>query len=37
MAARATVLGRFIEPCDPTGVNAPPEGSSWIHEIKWDG
>jgi hypothetical protein len=38
MAARPTVLGRFIEPCDPTGVDSPPGGErDWIHEIKWDG
>jgi bifunctional non-homologous end joining protein LigD len=33
----SSVLGRYIQPCDPTEVDAPPEGSDWIHEIKWDG
>jgi bifunctional non-homologous end joining protein LigD len=38
MAARySSVLGHFIEPCDPTAVDIPPAGSDWIHEIKWDG
>jgi hypothetical protein len=33
MAARQTLLGRFIEPCDRTAVDAPPAGSDWMHEI----
>jgi ATP-dependent DNA ligase len=43
MAARrrrepsASVLGRYIQPCDPTEVDSPPDGADWIHEIKWDG
>jgi bifunctional non-homologous end joining protein LigD len=37
MAARHNILGRFIEPCDPTAVDNPPDGDGWIHEIKWDG
>jgi bifunctional non-homologous end joining protein LigD len=37
LKARPSVLGRYIQPCDPTGVDGPPEGSDWIHEIKWDG
>jgi bifunctional non-homologous end joining protein LigD len=27
----------FIEPCIPSLVSKPPEGSQWIHEIKHDG
>jgi bifunctional non-homologous end joining protein LigD len=33
----ASVLGRYIQPCDPTEVDSPPDGADWIHEIKWDG
>jgi len=28
---------KFIKPCVPTLVDAPPDGSEWIHEIKYDG
>ena len=31
------MLGRYIQPCDPTEVDSPPDGADWIHEIKWDG
>jgi hypothetical protein len=27
----------FIVPCQPTLVEQPPEGSLWLHEIKYDG
>ncbi len=27
----------WIEPCKPKLVAAPPAGSAWLHEIKWDG
>ena len=38
MAARGKrALLAYIAPCDPTEVDAPPEGSDWIHKIKWDG
>jgi hypothetical protein len=38
MAARGKrALLAYIAPCDPTEVDAPPEGSDWIYEIKWDG
>src|SRR5258708_34579508 len=33
----ASVLGRYIQPCDPTEVDSPPDGADWIQEIKWDG
>lgn len=33
---RATKPG-FLETLDPTLVDAPPSGSGWVHEIKWDG
>jgi bifunctional non-homologous end joining protein LigD len=28
---------RFIPPCQPTQRPAPPSGSAWIHEVKFDG
>lgn len=27
----------FIEPMQPALVDATPDGSDWIHEVKWDG
>ena len=27
----------FIEPMQPALVDAPPDGSDWVHEVKWDG
>jgi ATP-dependent DNA ligase len=27
----------FIEPCQPSKVDRPPSGPSWVHEIKHDG
>jgi hypothetical protein len=34
---RVTTGLRFIEPQLATSVDQPPEGSHWIHEIKYDG
>lgn len=28
---------KFVEPCLATLVSAPPDGTNWIHEIKFDG
>jgi len=30
-------MSDFIEPMKPTLVKDPPEGSKWVHEIKFDG
>ena len=30
-------LPAWIPPCLPTLVSKPPEGSNWVHEVKWDG
>lgn len=27
----------FIEPMQPTLVDEPPDGDTWLHEVKWDG
>lgn len=27
----------FIEPMQPALIDAPPDGSDWVHEVKWDG
>src|SRR6478735_3481983 len=27
----------FIEPMQPALVDTPPDGTDWIHEVKWDG
>jgi len=27
----------FIEPCQSTLRNTPPNGAEWLHEIKYDG
>jgi bifunctional non-homologous end joining protein LigD len=27
----------WVEPCKPTLINVPPQGETWLHEIKWDG
>src|SRR4029453_10144932 len=34
---RVTSDVRFIEPQLATSVDQPPEGTHWIHEIKYDG
>jgi DNA ligase D-like protein (predicted ligase) len=31
------MLLKFVEPLMPTLVEKPPEGSDWIHEVKFDG
>lgn len=36
-APATSLLHRFIDPLDPTGVAHPPAGDDWIHEIKFDG
>ena len=28
---------KFVEPLMPTLVVKPPEGDTWIHEVKFDG
>lgn len=35
-ARKASVAG-YIEPCDPTLRERPPEGKGWVYEIKADG
>jgi bifunctional non-homologous end joining protein LigD len=35
--ARKTPIPRYIEPCDPTLRNHPPEGEDWRFELKADG
>ena len=35
--ARRAALPNFVEPCLATLANKAPDGSNWIHEIKFDG
>ncbi len=35
--ARKAALPATIEPMLATAVDKPPEGSSWLYEVKWDG
>jgi bifunctional non-homologous end joining protein LigD len=36
-ATRRAVQHRAVEPAPLTMHKSPPEGDSWLHEIKWDG
>ena len=33
----ALIAGRFMPPCLATSAAAPPSGTGWVHEIKYDG
>lgn len=36
-AGQRPLLHRYIDPLDPIGVEHPPMGEDWVHEIKFDG
>jgi bifunctional non-homologous end joining protein LigD len=37
IGAKKASFPSFIEPCHPTLKKRPPDGSEWLHEIKFDG
>jgi bifunctional non-homologous end joining protein LigD len=37
MGGKKAAFPAFIEPCHPTLKRRPPDGSEWLHEIKFDG